>query len=305
MSETILAIILLDNLPLSEALNLFFTQRTKALRDILNHPASPTSPHNPTFPPTVIRNRRRTNSKLEHHDSKRIAKTLSEAVQSMLDTAQLARAVLDKRRKLSDESLVEELVRLVQKGEPAAASSSMQATRHASHERRASRLASISLPFQKLSNSSEGGPPVSAQKVIHPLPSSQILLQHLPTTITGFTPFIAPSTSPRVGDDLAVWQNSSTKLLADSVPSWLLEIESISEVWGVRATLEARLAAKDFEGDIRAALESQWVLRVKQIWETRLQAIVELARVKISEGAEEIRSGQAVAGERDDSAEWV
>jgi hypothetical protein len=286
LSETILAIILLDNLPLTEALNLFLSQRSKALRDILSHTTSDTPAS-----PVAARNRRRTNSKLDDIRSKEhISHTLTDAIHSLLDTAALARAVFDKRRKSSDESLIEDMVHLVQKGEIAAAPTLNGMTRRTSHERRASRLASITLPFQKINSSSDGGPPVSAQQVIHTLPSSQILLQHLPSNITRFTPFITPSSISAFTDNLSAWQSSSIVIVREAVPYWLRDLNSIADIWNVRTTLQKLLDGQGFESDIQRALEDEWAERATEVWKSKLDSIVQTAGERIEEAMETIRS---------------
>lgn len=291
LCETLLATILLDNLTLSDALSLLLTQRIKAVRDILHHaPSSATSPNAKT--------RRR--SSAATRDKEQIGKVLKEAVTYLLDTVSLAQAVFDKRRRLDNDSLMEEMIRLVQKAEaptPSTAQPAPAPPRRTSHERRASRLASISSPLPKLSFSTTGSP-VSAPKVLQILPSAQILLRHLPPSITTFTPFITPSPPPALIDRLTEWRSTSTALLADAVPAWLAALQSIQDVWSIRAGLLSVLAEGDHQTQIRTSLESEWADRVKAIWSVKLDAIVDIARDQLEKGLTKIR--QSSAGEPSD-----
>lgn len=297
LSETILALILLDNLTLADALALFLSQRSKAVRDILHHHPDTAS----STTSTAGKARRR--SSVASRDKEQIGKVLKEAVTCLLDTVTLSQAVFDKRRKLDNVSLIEEMVKLVQKADTAPPPTSQQTpVRRTSHERRASRLASISSPLPTLAVSTTGSP-VSAQKVLQTLPSSQILLRHLPATITTFTPFITPSPAPPVSERLADWRSTSISTLAEAVPAWLAALQSIQDVWAIRASLLSLLDNGDFEVQIRNALETQWAERVKAIWSIRLDSLVETARTKIDEGIEKL--SQSAPSEHVDAASFA
>lgn len=184
------------------------------------------------------------------------------------------------------------MIRLVQKTETAPAMNNTPSSRRTSHERRASRLASISSPLPKLSFSSTASP-VTASKVLQGLPSAQILLRHLPASITTFTPFITISAPPTVSSKLTDWRQTSTKLLAEAVPSWLTALQSIQDVWAVRSALVDGLAEGEFQSQIQSALASEWAERAKGIWTTKLDAIVNTAQAKVEEVVTSIQKGQA------------
>jgi hypothetical protein len=272
LSETLLAIILLDNLTLSDALDLFLAQRTKAVRDILQH--------NETSGLSTSTARRR--SSVISRDKEQIGKVLKEVVACMVDTVTLSSAVFEKRRKLDTDSTLEEMIRLVQKTEVAPLMTKTLSSNRSSHERRASRLASISSPLPKLSFSSTTSP-VTASKVLQALPSAQILVRHLPTSITAFTPFITASPPPTVSAKLAEWRGVSTRILAEAVPSWLTALQSIQDVWAVRSALVNELAEGEFQTQIQSALASEWAERVKGIWTIKLESIVIIAQTKVEE----------------------
>ena len=210
----------------------------------------------------------------------------------LIETTTLASSVFEKRRKLDSDSVLEEIIRLVQKTETAPAMNNTPSSRRTSHERRASRLASISSPLPKLSFSSTASP-VTASKVLQGLPSAQILLRHLPASITTFTPFITISAPPAVSSKLTEWRTTSTKLLAEAVPSWLTALQSIQDVWAVRSTLVDGLADGDFQTQIQSALSCEWAERARGIWTTKLDTIVNTAQTKLEEVVTSIQKGQA------------
>jgi len=289
LSETLLAVILLDSLPLPDALDLLLSQRLKTLKDILaGAPGSKTE------------RRRRSSSRpldlvpkdiVPQRDD--IVKIISEAVQSLLDAVSVVHAVFDAKRSITgEECLLAEAIKLVQAGEaPAPAPPSSQVRRY-NHQRRASRLHSISLPLPPRVTSALNGPPVSTPIVLQALPSSQILLRYLPSQVTGFTPFIAQSAAPNVNEKLGPWQASAVEILRDAVPAWLSGLQSVSDVWKVRAALADILGDEAFEEQIAAALEAEWGARVQAIWTAKLNTLVTSAETALKNAGTRIRSGQ-------------
>ncbi|WWD16437.1 hypothetical protein CI109_100863 [Kwoniella shandongensis] len=297
LSETLLAIVLLDNLPIPDALNLLLSQRTKALRDVLQHTAEASSSKTSLSPNA---NRKRSNSRIQAanatreaaHEREAIAGVLSDSIHCLLETVVAVQTVFEKRKinTPTGDSLLEEMIRLVQKGEGAPLIQNSTPVKQNSHQRRASRLASISLPLPKLSPSSIR-PPVSTPSILQGLPSSQILLRHLPTSITGFTPFITPSPPPAISDKLKAWQSSSIELLKEAIPGWLTGLRNVADIWHVRELLNKLLSGGgDFEKLILNALEGEWSTRVKQVWDERLEGLVRDAEVQIRDAGESVRN---------------
>jgi hypothetical protein len=213
-----------------------------------------------------------------------------------LHTFELVREVFEKQGKTEKgESLLEEMMRLVQKGEPAPVVSQPTPMRRTSQQRRTSRMLSISLAVPRIDFSADG-PPISTVQVLQSLPSAQILLRHLPTTITGFTPFIAPSTTPVLEDKLGEWQRSSIQLLREAVPGWLAGLHSIASVWQVRKVVVAVLDGDGLFADIRCALEDEWGARVREVWADKLDKLVEVAEAQIREAGEDIRQNGGELG---------
>ena len=287
LADTLLAIVLLDNLALPDALDLFLHQRTRSLRDILQ------LSHVSQYP----RARRESIASIRSISKEReeISGMLKESVTSFLDTVSLVRAVFDKGSK--SESMLGSMERLIQISENVSTHESATSTpQKSSHERRASRLASISTPLPTRTQSATS-PPISAYQVLQGLPSAQILLRYLPGNITGFTPFIAPSSNPDVLGKLATWQTSSIGLLREAIPSWLGALHSVSDVWAVRTDLTRLLGDGSVEGEIKTALEDEWGARIQAVWGDKLASILSLAESKVSEAAKVVNDENDVSPE--------
>lgn len=284
IADTLLAIILLDGLTLEDALDVFLSQRLKTLRDILAH-----SPSGKAERRRRSSSRRDSVSKPELPKKDDIAATLTESLQCLLDAERLAHAVFEAKRKVTGdgESILAEAIRLIQAGEEPAPS---QPTPVRTHNRRASRIASVSLPLPPVVRGLSG-PPVSAPRVIQTLPASQILLRYLPSAVTSFTPFIVPSATPVLADKLAPWEAQVVDVLRDAVPGWLEGLNSVADVWSVRASVRDQLTDSGLEGRISTTLEAEWGARVQAIWTAKLDALVTSARNTLSSAAERVRSG--------------
>lgn len=293
LTETLLAVILLDSLPLPDALDLLLSQRLKTLQDILaNVPGAK--------PET--RRRRSSSRNLEMTikelapRSDDVAKIISEAVKSLIDAVDLVKAVFDSRRKATgEESMLAEAIRLVQAGEEPLPTQPSSQFRRSNHQRRTSRLQSISLPLPPRISLSSHGPPVSTPLVLQGLPSSQILLRYLPAEITSFTPFITPSAAPKLSERLGPWQASAIEILRESVPAWLSGVQSVGDVWKVRSALAEILGDDGFEEQISSALEAEWGARVQTIWTAKLDTLVTDAEAALKDAGAKIRSGQETA----------
>ncbi|KIR57503.1 hypothetical protein I314_06642 [Cryptococcus bacillisporus CA1873] len=309
--ETLLSVILLDNLPLSEALTLLLSQRSKALREILHHPP-PSQTSNKTRP--------RAGSRAQPPNATResITRTLLDALRCMLETASTAHLIFDKRKVTVDngkanengESMLDEMIRLVQKGEavPTATTTASHPIPHKrnsgssttadTHQRRTSRLVSISLPMPPATSTSAlSRPPVSTPEILSHLPASQILLRHLPTEITGFTPFITVSAPPHLSEALKTWQAECVGVLKAALPGWLEGLKNVSDVWYVRGCLidlleKQKQAQASTPGEkekmVQDELEEEWSRRIKAIWDEKLSGVVNDVERLVKEGVKEV-----------------
>ncbi|ODO04509.1 hypothetical protein I350_05113 [Cryptococcus amylolentus CBS 6273] len=339
VAECLLGLVLVEGLGVGDALASFLNQRAKAVKEILNHPSSSfssSSKRQSLSPQTSRRSRARTNSLLSQNptnptrERESIAKTLVSAVKCLLQTAQTARAVFGPRAsgsgvKEGKESLFEEMIRLVQKGESSAGgvgvgSSPLKgvqtqapASGHASkHQRRTSRLLSISLPLpvpQASSSTTTGKdaqahpsrPPISAPQTLLPLPSSQILLRHLPNPITSFTPFITPG--PPVDTEAVVqaWERGLVGVFRQEVgEGWLGGLKSVRDVWFVREkvldVLRSFSPGSTVCGEFEKTLESGWTSRVESVWDENLASLVTSIHSTVLSGATEYNASDSDSG---------
>nr|XP_019001779.1 uncharacterized protein I203_05486 [Kwoniella mangroviensis CBS 8507]OCF65240.1 hypothetical protein I203_05486 [Kwoniella mangroviensis CBS 8507] len=273
LSETILAIILLDNLPVSDALDLLLSQRTKALRDTLQHVE--VNANSAKSPEKEKGNRKRSNSRIQAaaitrsiiQERSTISSIITDSVTLMLETVSSVKTVFEKNISLGqNESLIEEMMKLIQVGDITASTNSI----------------TTSVPNR---------PPITSSEIIQNLPSSQILLRYLPNNIIGFTPFITPSTSPTLSDILNTWQQGSINLLKGSIPDWLKDLKNVKDIWAVRNSLNSLLQKGEFEEAIGLALEDEWGKRVKEVWSEKLGLLVDNAEKEIREAGEKVRNG--------------
>ncbi|OCF75076.1 hypothetical protein I204_03925 [Kwoniella mangroviensis CBS 8886] len=273
LSETILAIILLDNLPVSDALDLLISQRTKALRDTLQHVE--VNANSAKSPEKEKGNRKRSNSRRQAaaitrsiiQERSTISSIITDSVTLMLETVSSVKTVFEKNISLGqNESLIEEMMKLIQVGDITASTNSI----------------TTSVPNR---------PPITSSEIIQNLPSSQILLRYLPNNIIGFTPFITPSTSPTLSDILNTWQQGSINLLKGSIPDWLKDLKNVKDIWAVRNSLNSLLQKGEFEEAIGLALEDEWGKRVKEVWSEKLGLLVDNAEKEIREAGEKVRNG--------------
>lgn len=243
---------------------------------------------------------------------------LVEAVHCLVNTTVLVREVFDKRKGGKGESLIEELMRKVQEGEvhvqpasqPMVSETSGPLSNSAKvHQRRASRLASMSMPMPKLSHLSSPSSRnniavVTTASLLQILPSAPILLRYLPPSILAFTPFISSSVTasglatPQLGDKLSQWHESALSQITSAAPSWLHSIGKVKDVWHIRGIVHDALKSvsggEREEDEIRAAeqaLDAEWARRAKAVWAERLEEIVKLLAYKVEDGVDAIRRG--------------
>jgi hypothetical protein len=88
---------------------------------------------------------------------------------------------------------------------------------------------------------------------------------------------------------LAAWQTSSTDLLREAAPSWLADLQSVSDVWRVRSSVVEVLQGDDLRQSIREALEDEWAARIRDVWDKRLEKLVNNAEAHVREAGELMR----------------
>ena len=296
LCETLLAVILLDNLPIPEALALFLSQRTKCCRDILSYPGSQAAPLSAKAPGRDHRSSQSVPSSARPAPPPRsdsnIDSSLSQAIKALLATVKLAEECFAPRS--SKDSQLSEMIRLVQRGEPLPPLKTPNSST-STHHRRASRLASFSTPIPKV-DISPHGPPISSARVLQDLPSHQILLRHLPNTITAYTPFIAPSSTPDISFRLKEWGSEVTQLLQDLLPPWLDQLHSVAQIWKTRSAVCSLLGQAELDRQITAAFEAESSRRIYVVWKEQLEGIVHTAETEIKAALAKILLGSSASG---------
>lgn len=182
------------------------------------------------------------------------------------------------------------------------------------HQRRASRLASISAPFSlppPSSPSANGSfpaptaapdlpepPVISTPSLLLTLPSSPLLLRYLPPSVKSYTPFLSSSPLPpsTLASQLATWLTTNTSLLQTAVEDLSASLPSVRAVWEVRDAVGKVLQGVDGleEGErseMRSVLEAAWERRAKEIWEEKLVGMGKKLGEGVRERVEVIKGG--------------
>ncbi|KAK1232419.1 hypothetical protein PQX77_004449 [Marasmius sp. AFHP31] len=203
---TLLTLHLLESQPLTEALGLLFDKRSKALEVVLSATTSP----NGLPSPTISRRHRRSVSLADKTAAGgRTLREVKESIVVALDcicrTVRTVREILEDRG--TEESLIRQVLGHIQNDNVAVSTS----------------------PDLKL----------STQELLMSLPSSAHFLL-LPQNLRSYKPYVdLDSSSTRVKSDVLKrkvedWFEKATKALRSAIEKWLLEIQSVKNVWAIR-----------------------------------------------------------------------
>ena len=363
-AQTLISIILLDSIPLPSALSLLLAQRTRLLRDAVANstagfdgPASSSSSQgrkgltngmsrsgSSTAVPT-----RRPSVQLDEGDVKRV---LAEIVGVLGGTVGLARDVFGSKRVSKSKgakSLIVGMMEGIEKGEEeptrieeehangllsprdglGALPPSTPTSKDKTHQRRASRLASISMPFSLPSPSSPSGsgsfpaaaiaepvepPVISTPSLLLTLPSSPLLLRYLPASVKAYTPFLSSSSAPSslpaatLASSLSTWLTTNTSFLRSSVEDLSSSLTSVRAVWEVRDEVRRALVSVEGLDDsereaMEVVLEAGWEKRVQEIWDGKLAGLATKLDSTLKDRIEVIKLGakESDGGQQTDS----
>ncbi|KAF8607760.1 hypothetical protein BDV93DRAFT_541944 [Ceratobasidium sp. AG-I] len=298
VAETLVAILLLDALSISRTRSLFLSQRNKTLTVLLNPPLS--APRRP-ISPNRAQNRKATaallspaspaislpspsiqllktpvpasvaNSKAEKKAVREVVKTFRAVFGLIGGTLATARVIY------GSEGLLTQIISDIQ--------------------------TDVTLPPVPLSPTSafqsHFPPPSNAQlsiqsskrlttpQVLQSLPSASLLLRFLPSSITGYTPYVSSESSgPAEGDsdetevELKKWLDTALNALVTPARIWLGKLDSARAVWTVRGSVVSGIASLEGTTEVKErlerAIEAAFATRVGEVWERRLE-IVEIA----------------------------
>lgn len=314
--ETLLSILLLDSLPLSETLSLLLAQRSKTLKTAYSKLAPTTtttssaaSPLPASRPPSPFSADRKQNREMAA--ALLSPRSLSPSPQlasggEKLDSAELRR----KRREaigLVRESVSQilnivvgtvETVRDVFGGE------------HRGGETlplMESMLAAIQLggaaaaPQVQSSASTQFTTVVTTQSILYALPSSQLLIQFLPQSITSFTPYIdttspsslLPSSLPQT----SAWFNGCLSSLEGKLRSWLEDLGTVRDVCAARSVVGAykdRFSAEEM-GKLQSVVDEVCKERIRVIWTRELRRVERGVEEVVDGCVKELRDGGDIA----------
>lgn len=146
---------------------------------------------------------------------------------------------------------------------------------------------SYSLPPNTAHLSAQPSKRLTTPQVLQSLPSASLLLRFLPSSITGYTPYVSSESSgPAEGvsdeteEELKKWLDTALDALVTPARTWLGKLESARAVWAVRGSVVNGIASLEGTAEVKEmlerAIEAAFAARVGEVWERRLE-IVEIA----------------------------
>lgn len=157
---------------------------------------------------------------------------------------------------------------------------------------------------------------VTAERLLHSLPSAQILINYLPSSVLNFTPYVISSTtstssaststsasitdsSTDVSSSISNFFQSASSDLESHLSIWFKQIKNIRGLWAIRSEIKGLLRDLTNQGvlkrkesrDLFVAVDGQCRVRCKEIWERKLGEIVEAADESVRRGLGELEQG--------------
>ncbi|EJU00839.1 hypothetical protein DACRYDRAFT_23157 [Dacryopinax primogenitus] len=309
LSETLITILLLDTLPLSDTLSMFLSQRSRALsvqltndKPVLEATAQvegqPSTPGIDSVPQPVALRR-------------------AEIVQQVKSAATTALALISGTLGMVREvfgaedgqsvSLIEEMMEKIQSGDADDDSAFSPLTPGGP-------LGSTSMDGLSRSRSLLSPPtrtevlkPVTKSRISTPVmlrsfPSAQLLLRFLPSAIQSFKPYIDTSSPLNHVQNTILrqktrdWFNSCITTLEEHSNQWMAVLDSIKEIWDVRKVVTERIAKdghfkEEERRGLRAWMERSCKARATEVWKARLDSLEEAAELELERAAKLIRAG--------------
>ncbi|KAJ9121715.1 hypothetical protein QFC22_002335 [Naganishia vaughanmartiniae] len=284
--QTLLAIMLLDSNTASDVLNIFLSQRGRAIEDIFT--TSQLIRPNVSFEGNASGGEKQD---LITPTTRTKARHTRQA--SRLDAAQIL-------RELSPAPPGAKGV-LVQPAEPVKVDKK-------NIKRKIVREQTFSgMPSTSPNGSAASAPPyISTASMLRTLPSSQMLVTYLPDNVQMFTPFI--SSDKNSGDEkhqqirnkLDTWFSETLQALAPRIDIWLSRLDSIADIWKIRSQLfrlldeilpneSIALSAEQVE-QIRKVAQIAVESRTKALWRLLLEELVKTTTSGLQDSLEKIKS---------------
>ncbi|KAF8326349.1 uncharacterized protein EI90DRAFT_3229915 [Cantharellus anzutake] len=289
--HTLIALLLLDTISMSESLGLFLSQRSKALKGLISKLGMlvPTSPSR-SRPSSPFSADRKQNSEAAADlladlalDGSRASRTrrkeavsaLRETLRQVLDlligTLETSRAIFG-ADDLMEQPLIKQVLESVQ---------SAQIIGRPNHLKHKSRLSIISSFHATPTPITPVLQTLSTTTIFESLPSSQLLLQFLPPSIILYSPYIDTSSAASqlseedVHKARKAWFEESLSSLEASLQIWLANLDTLTDVWDVRCVLHSysdRMSTEEFGAAINV-FDTSCLERAKVLWNASLKDI--------------------------------
>lgn len=296
-AETLMSILLLDSLPLSDTLSLFLSQRTKTLQAVYSsHRPLGAGDRSPAISKSRKKNQELAASLLRSPNQQSM--TFSQAASpvdmsanpsfrltGMTPDPEMEKALAGRRRR--DKALKQVRNSLRRSVDILAATLGAIREIYGGGSREKPLIGEL-LENAALPSSLDSSTAVDTPSLLKSLPSSTLLIRYLPPSIQSYAPFI-DTTSPSsqlspsaIASASSEWHRTSLHSLEDKVSEWLQDLDAISEVWSLWTGLlpsdsssdpwRETLTAKERE-ELLKAIQQACVKRVKELWKDKLAAI--------------------------------
>ncbi len=305
--HTLMALLLLDSISISESVGVFQTQRSKALKSLISKldmlaPILPegTRPSSPSSQPDLgiaaaslardMGSEHDRASRARRRESvTRLREALHEVLGLLVGTLETSRAVFGTEG-LAEVPLVERVLESVQSGQTI----SRKYLKHKSHLSIISSFHATPSPISPISQT------LSTTVILESLPSSQLLLQYLPPSVVSYSPYIdASSVAARLSEQdvtsaRRLWFEESLSTLEAELRVWLTNLNVLSDVWDVRNVLllyRTRISAEEFRAALRV-FDTLCLQRGRTLWSASLNNIQDSFKIFLQKAEHDIKNGE-------------
>ncbi|KAG8978165.1 hypothetical protein FRC05_011281 [Tulasnella sp. 425] len=296
-AETLVSILLLDSLPLSDTLSLFLSQRTKTLQAVYSsHRPLGAGDRSPAISKSRRKNQELAASLLRSPNlqSTPLSQVASPAEMAANPSFRLASATPDPElekalagRRRRDKALKQVRNSLRRSVDILAATLGAIREIYGGGSREKPLIDEL-LDSAASSSSLDSSTAVNTPSLLKSLPSSTLLIRYLPPSIQSYAPYI-DTTSPSsqlspssVATASSDWHRTSLRSLEDKVAEWLQDLDAISEVWSLWTGLLPTDSSSDpwretlteaEREELLQAIQQACIKRVKELWKDKLAAI--------------------------------
>ncbi|KAG8908508.1 hypothetical protein FRB99_005867 [Tulasnella sp. 403] len=319
VAETLVSILLLDSLPLSETLALFLSQRTKTLQAVYS---SHRSLNSAAHSPAISKNRRKNQelaANLLRSPNTQGANLTPDPTNDLNANFRLPPSpgvvpdvdVLERRHVKRRREKILKHVRQSLKRAVDLIAVTLGASRDVYGGGKQQPLIEVLLENAASSDNATGDNvlenAVNTPLLLKSLPSSTLLDRYLPNSIKSFAPYIdTTSPSSRLSSSTAAstvseWFRTSIESLEGKLSTWLEDLDSVRDVWSVWSGLQAPRSdttagwwaiLTPIERDqLLAVVKSACIRRVKDVWKDKLGEVEATTVREVQHCVETLRGG--------------